>query len=78
MLILLKVFENNSLKDKKYCKIRVQCHYTGEYRGATHSIYNLKYSAPKRISIVFHNGSNYDYHVIIKELAEEFKNNLLV
>ena len=22
---------------------------------------------------VFHNGSNYDYHFIIKELAEEFK-----
>ena len=25
-----------------------------------------------------YNGSNYDYHFIIKELAEEFKNNLLV
>ena len=33
----------------------------------------LKYSAPKNIHIVFHNGSNYDYHFIIKELAEEFK-----
>ena len=28
---------------------------------------------PKKISILFHNGSNYDYHFIIKELAEEFK-----
>ena len=28
---------------------------------------------PKKISIVFHNGSNYDYDFIIKELAEEFK-----
>ena len=27
------------------------------------------------ISIVFHNGSNYDYHFIIKELANEFKGN---
>ena len=27
----------------------------------------------KKISIVFHNGSNYDYNFIIKELAEEFK-----
>ena len=42
-----------------------------------HNIYNLKYSAPKEIPIVFHNGSNYDHHFIIKELAEEFKNNLL-
>ena len=28
---------------------------------------------PKKIPIVFYNGSNYDYHFIIKELAEEFK-----
>ena len=27
----------------------------------------------KKIPLVFHNGSNYDYHFIIKELAEEFK-----
>ena len=29
------------------------------------------YSIPKEIAIVFHNGSKYDYHFIIKELAEE-------
>ena len=34
---------------------------------------NLKYSIPKEIPIVFHNGSNYDYHFIRKELPEEFK-----
>ena len=66
-------FENKYVKDKKYCKVRDHCHYTGEYRGAAHSICNLKYSVPKKIPIVFHNGSNYDYHFIIKELAEEFK-----
>ena len=27
---------------------------------------------PKEIPVVFHNGSTYDYHFIIKELAEEF------
>ena len=26
---------------------------------------------PKKILIVVHNGSNYDYHFIIKEIAEE-------
>ena len=41
--------------------------------GVAHSIYNLKYSVPKKIPIAFHNGSNYDYHFIVKELAEEFK-----
>ena len=62
------------MKDKKYCEFRDNCHYTGEYRGAAHSICNLKYSVAKKIPIVFHNGSNYNYHFIIKELAEEFKN----
>ena len=41
--------------------------------GAAHGIYNSKYSVPKKIPRVFHNGSNYDYHFIIKELAEKFK-----
>ena len=40
-------FENKYLKDKKYRKIKDHCHYTGEYKGATHSISNLKYSVPK-------------------------------
>ena len=33
----------------------------------------MKYSVPEKNSIVFHNGSNYDFHFIIKELSEEFK-----
>ena len=61
------------MKDKKYCKVRDHCHYTGKYRDTAHSICNLKYSVPKKVSIAFHNGSNYDYHFIIKELSEEFK-----
>ena len=28
---------------------------------------------PKKIPVVFHDGSNHDYHFIIKELAEELK-----
>ena len=66
-------FQNKYLKDKKYGKVRYHCHYTGEYRGAAYSICNLKYSLPKKIPIVFHNASNYNYHFIIKELAKEFK-----
>ena len=50
------------------------CYYTGEYRGAAHSISNLKYSVPKKIPTAFHNGFNYNYHLIIKELVAEFKN----
>ena len=45
------------------------------YRGiyAAQSRCNLKYSVLKKIPIVFHNGSNYDYHFIKKELAKESK-----
>ena len=28
---------------------------------------------PKKVPIAFHNGSTYDYHFIIKELAKEFE-----
>ena len=64
-------FEIEYFKDKKYGKVRIHCHYTEEYRGDAHSICNLKYSVSKNIPIAFHNGSNYDNHFIIKELAEE-------
>ena len=64
---------------QKHRKVRDHCYYTEENRGAAHSICNLKYSVLKKISIVFHNGSNYNYHFIIKELAEKnLKNNLLI
>ena len=35
----------------------------------------MRYKVPKEIPVVFHNGSTYDYHFIIKELAEEFEGN---
>ena len=47
----------------------------GKYRGAAHSSCNLRHEIPKEIPVVFHNGSTYDYHFIIKRLAKEFKGN---
>ena len=40
-------FENEYLKYKQHCKVRDDCHYTGYYRGAAHSICNLKYREPR-------------------------------
>ena len=65
--------EHKYLEDRKYCKVRDLCSYTRKYRGAAHSICNSKYSIPKKIPIVFNNGSNYDYHFITKQLTAEFK-----
>ena len=48
-------------------------HYTGKFRGPAHSICNLRYRIQREISIAIHNGSTYGYHLIIKELVEEFK-----
>ena len=42
---------------------------TSKYRAAEHRICNLKFNVPNKNPVVFHNGSNYDYHFIIKELA---------
>ena len=46
---------------------------TGKYELLAHSNCNLNYKIPKEIPVVFHNGSTYDYHFIIKQLAREFK-----
>ena len=65
--------EENEKRFKKLQKVRGHCHYTGKYRGAPHSNSNLKYGTTKKIPVVFHNGSIYDYHFIIKQLVREFK-----
>ena len=59
--------------NKEYYEVKDHCHYTGKYRVAAHNICNLRYKIPKEIPIVFHNGSTYDYHFIIKHLAEQFE-----
>ena len=70
---VLKKFGDKCVKDKKSQKIRDHYQYTAGYRDATHNICNLKYSAPKKIPVAFHNGSNYNYLFITKELAENFE-----
>ena len=57
-------------------KVRHHCHFTGNYGGAAHNNCSMNYKISKNIAVVFHNGSNYDYHFIIKELAKEFEGQL--
>ena len=50
-------------------KVRDDCHYTGLYRGPTHSLCNLRYKIPSYIPVVFCNLSGYDTHLFIRELG---------
>ena len=61
--------------NKEMRKVSDHCHYTGKYRGAVHNKNNLNYKIVKEIPVLFHNGSTYDYHFIIKYLAREFEGN---
>ena len=68
--------ENYKNTFKLHHEVRDHCHYTGKFRGAAHNICNLRYKTPKEIPVVFHNGSAYDYHFKIKQLAKDLKVNL--
>ncbi|XP_064215761.1 uncharacterized protein LOC135265262 [Tribolium castaneum] len=70
--ICQKPFQQNDIKVKDHC------HLTGRYRSAAHSNCNLNFQIPNFIPIVFHNLTNYDSHLFIKELAlEESEINIL-
>ena len=40
-------------KGINYQKVNNHCHYTGTYRGAAHSICNLKFTVSNEIPVVF-------------------------
>ena len=86
MIPLTKEEEEDNYDKKNICyickkyfnndmKVRDHCHFTDKYRGAARNTCNLRYKIPKNIPAIFHNGSTYDYHFIIKELACEFDGN---
>ena len=74
--ICKKEFNNDTTESSSLeLKVRDHCHFKGKYRGAAYNTCNLRYKIPKNIPVIFHNGSTYDYHFIIKELASEFEEN---
>ena len=78
--ICKKPFHHNK-KSKYYNsfrKVKDHNYYNGIYRGAAHSTCKFKYTTKRDIHVVIHNGSNYDFHLRIKELAaESIKGNTL-
>ena len=51
-------------KFKLYKNVKDHWHYRGKFRGAAHC--NLRYKIQREIPVKNHNGSQYDYHFIIK------------
>ena len=68
--ICLKEFNDLQVR-----KVRYHCRYTGLYRETAHSNCNLKYRMPDHIPAGFHDLSDYDAHLFIKELGRKFNKN---
>ena len=63
-------------KTKKHIKVPDHDHYTRKYRGAAQLICNLRYSTQIDIPVFLHNGTSYDFNLIINELAKEFRSEM--
>ena len=74
LLYLSKKVAHKVAKDENYRKVRDHYHFIDKYRGAAYSICNLRFNVSLEIPVVLKNRSNCDYHFIIKELANELKN----
>ena len=60
---------NTDKETGQILKVRDDCHFTGEYRGAGHNQCNLKCKKPLILPVIFHNLEGYDSHLFIKQLA---------
>ena len=53
-------------------KARDHCRCTEKYRAGAHQKWNLGYTIPHYVPIIFHNLSDYDAHLFIRELGNKF------
>ena len=61
---------NNKYAKNCLDKVKDHCHFTGKYRGAACASCNMnKLRKPRLLPVIFHNFSDYDSHLFIKELS---------
>ena len=71
--------EQKSFKEARIChicskelkddKVRDHCHFTSQYRGASHNSCNLQCKKPLILPVILHNLQGYDAHLFIKQLS---------
>ena len=65
-------------KDNAEAKVGYHCHITGKYRHSGHRDCNTNVKLNQKISFVFHNVGNYDFHLYMQELSKfYFKINVI-
>lgn len=69
------VFEEEE-KTSAYCHIH-HCHRTGDIKGIAHIKCNMRTRRVKYLPIYFHNGSHYDFHIILQQAYEKFQYNVI-
>ena len=52
-------------------QVKDHCQETGKYRGPACKMCNLRYRQQNFTSIIFHNGSGYDFNLLYSELFEQ-------
>ncbi|KAJ8912308.1 hypothetical protein NQ315_017341, partial [Exocentrus adspersus] len=50
--------------------VRDHCHFTGKFWGWAHPSCNLNYKNSFVVPVVLHNLSNYDSHLLVKDIAQ--------
>ena len=67
-------YKRKILKD--HMKVRDHDHFNGKFRGAAHSKCNIKLRVKRKnakIPVFFHNGTNYDFHIVLEGLSKTEK-----
>ena len=70
--ICKKEFSIDENDNKKMSKIKRSLSLHWKIQRSCSQYLQFKIKTPKEISVVFHNGSTYDYHFIVKQPAKEF------
>lgn len=57
-------------------KTRDHCHYSGHIRGLAHQSCNINMRATYFLPVIIHNAKNYDNHLILKHIPENYVQNI--